>query len=124
MKNASTEPTPSVLSLDDDMGSIMDLKSWRCGRICRHAGGSIPQGAEKLYGEIMNILLSDGQDEKAKNNGKHPIKDAVSDLSGTASFCTLFYEPQGHIGADGVASPSLHHHIFRSQVSWASATSA
>ncbi len=55
------------LALDDDMGSVMELKL----AIPREDMAALlaerfRKAPERLYGEIMNILLSDGQDGKSE----------------------------------------------------------
>ncbi len=55
------------LSLDDDMGSIMDLKLMAVREdMASMLADRFRKAPEKLYGEIMNVLLSDGQDEKSE----------------------------------------------------------
>lgn len=55
------------LSLSDDMGSVMDLNLM----VVREDMASVLQdrflkSPERLYSEMMNLLLSDGQDEKSQ----------------------------------------------------------
>ena len=55
------------MALDDDTGSIMDLQvmAVREDMAVMLAEG-FRKTPEKLYSEIMNVLLSDGQDMKSE----------------------------------------------------------
>ena len=55
------------LSLDDDAGSLMDLKLMAVREdMAKLLAGRFRQAPEKLYGQIMNLLLEDSQDGKQK----------------------------------------------------------
>ena len=55
------------LSLDDDMGSVMDLNLMVVREdMARILAERFRKSPERLYNQIMNLLLSDGQDEKSE----------------------------------------------------------
>lgn len=55
------------LSLDDDMGSVMDLNLMVVREDMAHIlEERFRKSPERLYNQIMNLLLSDGQDEKSE----------------------------------------------------------
>ena len=55
------------MALDDDMGSILDLKVMAVREdMAAMLAERFRKAPEKLYGEIMNVLLSDGQDMKSE----------------------------------------------------------
>ena len=55
------------LSLDDDAGSLMDLKLMAVREdMAKLLAGRFRQAPEKLYGQIMNLLLEDSQGGKPK----------------------------------------------------------
>ena len=55
------------LSLDDDAGSLMDLKLMAVREdMAKLLAGRFRQAPEKLYGQIMNLLLEDSQGSKEK----------------------------------------------------------
>lgn len=55
------------LSLSDDMGSVMDLNLMVArADMAAVLENRFRKSPERLYGEIMNLLLSDGQDEKSQ----------------------------------------------------------
>ena len=55
------------MALDDDTGSIMDLKVMALQEeMAVMLAERFRKAPEKLYSEIMNILLSDGQDMKSE----------------------------------------------------------
>ena len=55
------------MALDDDMGSVMDLKVMAVREdMAAMLAERFRKAPEKLYSEIMNLLLSDGQDEKSE----------------------------------------------------------
>jgi len=54
------------LALDDDMGNVMDLNLMVVREdMARILEERFRRSPERLYGAIMNLLLSDGQDEKS-----------------------------------------------------------
>lgn len=54
------------LSLSDDMGSVMDLNLMMVREdMSRMLEERFKKSPEKLYTQIINLLLSDGQDEKS-----------------------------------------------------------
>ena len=56
------------LSLDDDAGSLMDLKLMAVREdMAKLLAGRFRQAPEKLYGQIMNLLLEDSQSGKQKD---------------------------------------------------------
>ena len=69
---ASWEPRPNGtytvhMALDDDTGSIMDLKVMALQEeMAVMLAERFRKAPEKLYSEIMNVLLSDGQDMKSE----------------------------------------------------------
>ena len=55
------------LNLDDDMGSVMDLKLMAVREdMAKLLANRFRQSPEKLYGQIMNLLLEDSQSSKEK----------------------------------------------------------
>ena len=55
------------LSLADDMGSVMDLELMMVREdMARAVEKRFRQSPERLYGQIVDLLLSDGQDEKSE----------------------------------------------------------
>lgn len=55
------------LSLSDDMGSVMDLSLMMVREdIAKQVAKRFRGSPERLYGQIVNLLLSDGQDEKSE----------------------------------------------------------
>lgn len=55
------------LSLEDDMGSVMDLKLMMVREdMATTLEDRFRKSPERIYGEIMNLLLSDGQDGKSQ----------------------------------------------------------
>ena len=55
------------LSLDDDMGNVMDLNVMVVREDMAHlVADRFRKSPERLYGQIINLLLSDGQDEKSE----------------------------------------------------------
>ena len=55
------------LALDDDMGSILDMKVMAVREdMAAMLADRFRKAPEKLYCEIMNVLLSDGQDYKSE----------------------------------------------------------
>lgn len=55
------------LSLSDDMGSVMDLKLMVVREdMATMLEERFRKSPERLYSEIMNVLLSDGQDNKSE----------------------------------------------------------
>ena len=55
------------MALDDDTGSIMDLKVMAVREdMAVMLAERFRKAPEKLYSEIMNVLLSDGQDMKSE----------------------------------------------------------
>ncbi|KAF5065665.1 DUF4364 family protein [Oscillibacter ruminantium] len=56
-----------TLSLADDMGSVMDLELMMVREdMARAVEKRFRQSPERLYGQIVDLLLSDGQDEKSE----------------------------------------------------------
>lgn len=55
------------LSLSDDMGSVMELELMMVREdMARAVEKRFRQSPERLYGQIVDLLLSDGQDEKSE----------------------------------------------------------
>ncbi|WP_369284174.1 DUF4364 family protein [Oscillibacter sp. GMB15532] len=55
------------LSLSDDMGSIMDMELMMVREdMAKAVEKRFRQSPERLYGQIVDLLLSDGQDEKSE----------------------------------------------------------
>lgn len=55
------------LSLSDDMGSVMDLNVMMVREdVSKQVARRFRGSPERLYGQIVNLLLSDGQDEKSE----------------------------------------------------------
>lgn len=55
------------LSLSDDMGSVMDLNLMMVQEdMARAVEKRFRQSPERLYSQIVDLLLSDGQDEKSE----------------------------------------------------------
>lgn len=55
------------LSLSDDMGSVMDLDLMMVQEeIAKQVAKRFRNSPERLYGQIVNLLLSDGQDAKSE----------------------------------------------------------
>lgn len=56
-----------ALSLSDDMGSIMDMELMMVREdMAKAVEKRFRQSPERLYSQIVNLLLSDGQDEKSE----------------------------------------------------------
>ena len=70
---ATWEPRPNGtytvrLSLDDDAGSLMDLKLMAVREdMAKLLANRFRQSPEKFYGQIMNLLLEDSQSGKQKD---------------------------------------------------------
>ena len=55
------------MQLEDDTGSIMDLRVMAFREdMAKMLADRFRKTPEKIYGEIMNVLLSDGQDYKSE----------------------------------------------------------
>ena len=69
---ASSEKRPNgtytvKLNLDDDMGSVMDLNLMMVREdMARQLEKRFLNAPEKLYSQIMNLLLSDGEDRQGQ----------------------------------------------------------